>query len=283
MAKDFDIASYLQSGVLEAYVMGALSEEESREVTGLLKLHPELEAEVAAIEHAMVAAGSAFATREPGMDILENALAQIDRESATSEEKTEEKTEEATMIALPGEATVSRPVWPTWLAIAASVLLLVSVGTNYYLYQQWQQTDSELIALQTQSNQVLAETEALRTRLAISENVLAAANLPNSQTIRLAGLDLAPEGQAIISWDTESGQIALMQLDLPIPATEFQYQLWAIIDGQPVDAGVLTASGPQMMKRIQGQPAAFAITLEQAGGSPIPTLNRMYVYRALAG
>lgn len=258
--------------------MGALSEEESREVTGLLNLHPELQAEVAAIEYAMVAAGSAFATREPGMDILENALAQIDLESAASEAETEE----ATIIDLRGEKTISRPVWPNWLSIAASVLLLVSVGTNYYLYQQWQKTDSELIALQTQSDQVLAETEALRTRLDISENVLAAANLPNSQTIRLAGLDLAPEGQAIISWDAESGQIALMQLDLPIPATEFQYQLWAIIDGQPVDAGVLTASGPQMMKSIDGQPAAFAITLEQTGGSPVPTLNRMYVYGALA-
>ena len=57
-----------------------------------------------------------------------------------------------------------------------------------------------------------------------------------------------------------------------------QYQLWAIVDGKPVDAGLITdCIGLCKMKRID-RAQAFAITLEKAGGSPTPTLTEMYVF-----
>ena len=53
-----------------------------------------------------------------------------------------------------------------------------------------------------------------------------------------------------------------------------QYQLWAIVDGKPVDAGVINnCIGLCKMKKID-HAEAFAITLEKEGGSPTPTLNR---------
>ena len=265
--------------------MGLLSEEESRDLTDLLKQNPALRQEVEEIEAAIMAAGSAYAHREPGADILENALAQIEAESREDQAGQTEQDEQdgAKVTDMFPEEKTGRSVWPTWISIAASVLLLASLGINAYLYRQWKHTDEALIALQVQSEQVLAESENLRTRLEASASVLAEANRAGSLTVRLEGLDLAPQSRAVISWNAQSGQIALMHVDLPAAASEFQYQLWAIIDGKPVDAGVLTLDGAQMMKRMEGQPAAFAITLEQAGGSPIPTLNRMYVYGALAG
>jgi anti-sigma-K factor RskA len=59
-----------------------------------------------------------------------------------------------------------------------------------------------------------------------------------------------------------------------------QYQLWAIVDGKPVDAGMIaTKKGIYHIQKMKsfGSVQAFAITLEKAGGSPIPTMDEMIV------
>ena len=67
---------------------------------------------------------------------------------------------------------------------------------------------------------------------------------------------------------------------LPTPAQGKQYQLWAIQDGKPVDLGMLPSVATNdtllKMKTIEN-PQAFAITLEQEGGVPSPTMSEMYV------
>ena len=73
---------------------------------------------------------------------------------------------------------------------------------------------------------------------------------------------------------------------LPTPASDKQYQLWAIVDGKPVDAGMLDTNPATMMmhvmKPIGGQPIAFAVTLEKMGGSPGPTMSEMYLMGKVA-
>ena len=67
---------------------------------------------------------------------------------------------------------------------------------------------------------------------------------------------------------------------LPVPSADKQYQLWAIVDGKPVDAGVFTMTSDsasiQKMKSISGA-QAFAVTLEKKGGNPTPTMTAMYL------
>jgi anti-sigma-K factor RskA len=67
---------------------------------------------------------------------------------------------------------------------------------------------------------------------------------------------------------------------LPLASADQQYQLWAIKDGQPIDAGVLPQqfaySDLIAMKNIDNA-QAFAITLEKKGGVASPTLTEMYV------
>ena len=43
---------------------------------------------------------------------------------------------------------------------------------------------------------------------------------------------------ATVYWDTKSKDVYLIVNNLPEPPSDRQYQLWAIVDGQPVDAGV---------------------------------------------
>jgi anti-sigma-K factor RskA len=68
---------------------------------------------------------------------------------------------------------------------------------------------------------------------------------------------------------------------LPAPPTGKQYQLWALDNGKPVDAGVLAAATTagdslQQMKDIASA-QAFAMTVEPEGGSINPTLSTLTV------
>jgi anti-sigma-K factor RskA len=56
-----------------------------------------------------------------------------------------------------------------------------------------------------------------------------------------------------------------------------QYQLWAIVDGKPVDAGMVGDCEGLCKMKVINRAEAFAITLEKEGGSSAPTLTAMYV------
>ena len=67
---------------------------------------------------------------------------------------------------------------------------------------------------------------------------------------------------------------------LPAAPQGKQYQLWSIVDGKPLDIGMIdnAFTGKVLkMKNTKAGSAAFAITLEKEGGNPTPTMEEMYV------
>ena len=94
------------------------------------------------------------------------------------------------------------------------------------------------------------------------------------------GTPVSPQSYTTVYWDTTSHDVYLLVNNLPKPASDQQYQLWALLNGQPIDMGMLEISEKPLqlyhMKNIQAA-QAFAITLEKKGGSPTPTLTKMYV------
>ena len=103
------------------------------------------------------------------------------------------------------------------------------------------------------------------------------AMLMNSKKIELKGVEKHPNMLAEVYWN-ESKQVFLNPKNLPAAPSGKQYQLWAIVDGKPVDLGMYDANKEtiQQMKVVE-KPQAFAITLEKEGGNPTPTMEEMYV------
>ena len=96
----------------------------------------------------------------------------------------------------------------------------------------------------------------------------------------VAGLALSPAAKALIFWDKERKATYINTKDLPPLAQEKQYQLWAIVDGKPVDLGVLPTDKQQtalIKVKDVSEPQAFAITIEPKGGSVNPTMDQMIV------
>jgi anti-sigma-K factor RskA len=100
---------------------------------------------------------------------------------------------------------------------------------------------------------------------------------PAMAQVKMPGVPGKEASLATIYWNTQTKDVYLLQNKLPAAPAGKQYQLWAIVDGKPVDAGMLdNCTGLCKMKNIPAA-QAFAVTLEKQGGSPAPTLSDLFV------
>lgn len=82
---------------------------------------------------------------------------------------------------------------------------------------------------------------------------------------------------ATVYWNSKSKDVYVLANKLPKAPEGKQYQLWALVKGKPIDAGMLNdCNGVCKLKNTQ-QADIFAITLEKKGGSPTPDLSQLYV------
>jgi anti-sigma-K factor RskA len=116
----------------------------------------------------------------------------------------------------------------------------------------------------------------------IEKDLLMIRNNPNVKMAAMKGMEVSPTSMATVYWDTTSRDVFLLVNNLPQPATDKQYQLWALLDGKPIDLGMVDNNMLQGRQRLLlrmknvGNAQAFAITLEKKGGNPKPE-GDMYV------
>jgi anti-sigma-K factor RskA len=251
--------------VLELYVYDQLSEAERREVEAMCAQHPEVKAELDAIQDAINGYASSH-SRNPDPALRAKVLSQLDLRDAPEPK------------VIPMNASGSNTY--RWLAAASVALCIVSTGANFYLYNKYQNVTGQLAELQSR-NSVLADNNThLTKQITTISDDLTAVSSPSNVRIELAGLALSPAAKALIFWDKERKATYINTKDLPPLAQEKQYQLWAIVDGKPVDLGVLPTDQQQtalIKVKDVSEPQAFAITIEPKGGSVNPTMDQMIV------
>jgi anti-sigma-K factor RskA len=260
-----DIKEIIESGSLELYVMGALTPEETKEIDAWRKSHPELNEEIHRIEDAMIAYADSHSVKpkaELKKKIAEklNFSVKLDMESEMVD---------SIQIQMPG---IYR------YAAAAAVALIVTLSaTTFYFAHQYNETSSQLAALQSEKTQLANQVKYLSGESEKVKGELAVASNPGSKKVILSGTKVSPDSRAVVYWDAASHTTYVNSTNLPVAAAGKQYQLWAIVDGKPVDLGVISKdSAFNTMKQVEGA-TAFAITLEPLGGKPTPTMEAMYV------
>lgn len=274
-----DIKEYIASGILESYALGFASDQERREVECLSSIYPELKEELITVQQSLEAYAQTIAVTPP-VGLKETILSAI-------KEVPQEKTHSLKVVpveskdAVQETAKIVRMDRYLKVGIAASFVLLVGIGV---LYQSTSRTNrelrTELAAVQTKvdteyKNQIASLKDSLSLNASREELLLADA----TREIILAGTEVSPLSKARVFWNEEQERFMLISDDLPSPVSGKQYQLWAIADGKPVDLGVLDKTSkmttPKAISLAKIQ--AFAITLEKDGGSPVPTMDQMYV------
>ena len=251
---------YINSGILELYVYGLLSETESEEVTTMSNTHPEIMDEIIAIEKSIVALSSSFSPWH----------------SVANYEKIKAKLELKHTPVI--EMETSRN-WSQYVGWAAAVLLLVGIG---FQYNQLEQTNDQVVSTEMEKVKVENELNQLVLTNKLNETSLAIVRDTKNTVVALGGQAVAPESSAKIYWNRETQVVYVDAAGLPEPPQGMVYQVWALKLNPltPTSIGLLDKfdENNQRMFAVNstGDAEAFGITLEPAGGSLTPTMEQLY-------
>jgi anti-sigma-K factor RskA len=258
-----NVAEYISSGIIESYVLGLADAQEAAELAQMRRQYPEVEAAITAFEQSLEAHARATAIAPPEA-LKPRLMAAINSEKA------------APVVPITMANNTQIVSFRRWrIAAAAAVILLVaSLAINAYFANR-------ISNLSRQQNELLTKTQQLEQRAAEVADVAKMMADSTMFKVMMKSVPQQPPMLATVLWDTKTKDVYLFCNNMPQPAADKQYQLWAIVDGQPVDAGVLemTREGTLRAVKMKNIPRAqaFAITLEKRGGSPTPDLEAMQV------
>ena len=263
-----NINEVISSGLLESYVLGTTTAEETALVNKLCKDHPELLKEIEAIEDSLINFSTQVA---PPLkkELKDKIAAQLTFDA--------EESPVAKVISIKNETDNRLTIYK--LGIAASLLLfLTSLMYNVQLNQKLSKVNGELAELNAAKSYMADELKVQQASLKTMDKELQILANPKMKTVALKGMNSLNERSAMIHMNMETNEVYFNASALPVTPTAKQYQLWAIVDGKPVDAGMIdmnsTAQVFQKMKSVKGA-QAFAVTIENMGGSPVPTMETM--------
>ena len=262
-----NVTEYIASGILESYVMGAVSDQERREVECLSSIYPDIRRELDQLSETLENYALLHSV-EPPASIKSKLLAQLDFEKPV---------QETIVRPMPVERTSSPTFRATWIVAASMGLLLLLF--SFFLLNQLRTNQKTLASVQTDNGTLQAQMRQLRDQKNQDQERLAVLQRAGMRVIELRGNEKAPSGDMLVYWNTQTKQISVDVKSLPkLPAGQ-QYQLWSMVGGKPVDAGVFDADGStqlfQRLNRLVARADAFAVTVEKRGGSPIPTLSTL--------
>lgn len=268
--------SYISSGIIEAYVSGLASSQEREELEAAMAQYPEVAAEYQSCQHDMEQY-IIYQSVTPPASLKEKLFSQLDTEETARANGT--YVDEDAIPETPVRKILVSSAW-RWVAAASILLLAGSALLNYNLFTRYNDAQQKLEAMAVSNSSLAAETNTYRTRLEQAEENLHIVQDPSMKTVKMPGTKPFPTALATVYWNQTSKEVFVMVNNLPQPAPDKQYQLWAIVDGKPVDMGVFeTGTDAKIIQKMKSVNNAemFAVTLEKKGGSPEPTLDQMYV------
>ena len=257
-----NIQEYISSGVLELYAMQQLPTTEQAEVEKLRLEYPEVNSEILKIESSMQEFAFTQAKTPPAR-LKANILNRINNLQTQEIHKTQSP--ELEPEAQNPSSLVPRPSsFPLWV-VAASVALAIAAGA-WGLNQSSaaKANASSLTSCQEENQTLIHQLKAFRD--------------PAFKKVVLPAKDTKQTYAVVAYWNPQTQALAIdASLMPPVLNKDKQYQLWAIVGGKPVDAGVFDPSQAIIEMKSINNASAFAVTVEKRGGSPTPTMEEMKV------
>lgn len=239
-----DKQTFLESGLLELYVLGVAEPEDEEIVERCLNLYPELRQEVEEMRRA----------------IQEYALQQ----NIPSLPK---RAQPGTQIAVSNASTNSHGK-VNWLNIVVIGSLALLCALSALRMQRLQQENHDLKGL-------VATCES-------REHIIAFLKDSATKPVVLANLQDRTQSAALVYWNKTSHKALLNPFNLPkLPASE-QYQLWADVAGKMISIG-LVGQNLEKYQDVDflENAASLNITIEPKGGSKVPTVSRLVANREM--
>ncbi|WP_369014521.1 anti-sigma factor [Flavobacterium anhuiense] len=252
---------YIESGILELYVYGLLSEKENLEIAELAKKNPEVDHEIISIEKAVIALSSSFSPFH-SVENFEKIKARLELKH--------------------GKVVDMKPAsnWSQYVGWAAAVLLLLGLG---YQTLELTKTKEAISTVGNEKNKIEREYAFLNQLNKETEKNLSIVRDIKNTGVTLGGQAVSPKSYAKVYWNKETKTTYIDAAGLPTPPKGMVYQVWSL-----KLSPVLTPTSIGLLDNFEGNSQkifavsqtdsaeAFGITLEPAGGSLTPTMEQLY-------
>ena len=246
-----NVKEYISSGIVESYVMGLVTDAERQEFESLAAQYPEIASARNAFEIALEEQLLAD-FKQPPQHLKQTVLEKLS--NAPADTNNTEFEEEATPVRSIG-------IWK-WVAAASIILMAGAIYWAISSNQKYQDALATNKELENKVNESLAQQKEL-------EVMKKQAEIMTSSDVKLAAMKSPknPNMAATVYWDTAGKNVYLLINNMPQPASDKQYQLWAIMKGETINLGSIEVTQKHLlhsMKNVQNA-QAFAITIEPKG------------------
>lgn len=245
----------LNQGILELYVLGELNDSEQQQVEDIVRQNPELKKELESIEVKFESVAFEHAIEVP-----------------TSVKK-------ALINKVSGEAPKIIPLQSRkrnrdYLSVAASISALLVVS-SIYLYSEWNTTNQELKLVEDENKALNIKIDNLSKEFDETKSWYSAINNPNTEKYILTGNQLMPEAKVIGYVNNSTKTVVINTEYLPELDEEHDYQMWADVDGEMIDMGVINTNESMLAMNYIDNSESLNITIEPAGGNDHPTVSKL--------
>ncbi|PWA04775.1 anti-sigma factor [Flavobacterium psychrotolerans] len=255
-----DTKEYIESGILELYVYGLLSETENEEVTQMAMKHKEINDEIVSIEKAIVNLSTSFSPFLSAEN-FEKIKAQLELKHNN-------------IISIKPERSPLQ-----YMGWAAAVILLLGIG---YQYKILNQNQSQIVSIENEKSKLQEALVSSEINYKQTQDALTIVRDVKNTIVNLGGQTVSPKSYAKIYYNKETQVVYVDAAGLPDPPEGMVYQIWALKLNPltPTSIGLLenfTADNQRLFAVEKANNAeAFGITLEPSGGSKSPTMEQLY-------
>lgn len=267
--------AYIETGILELYVLGQLNAVQQHEVEGMAAQYSDIKEEIEAIEVAMEKYAFHHAV-QPTIGLADQIFERINSPVKAGEQATNTK-----IIPLHPEKASSTIKTLRFALVACIALLVLSTAALYSAHNQLSLANQQIASLSVDKQKFAATVSFMQDENKDLQEIATISTDPTWTSVKLAGTKISPQAKMMVYWHKEGQHVMVDNTKMALPENDasHQYQLWALVDGKPVDLGVFDAqTQPKKlliaMKEV-GNVQAFAVTLEKRGGSPSPSMEKM--------
>lgn len=242
-----DLNELRTSGLLELYVLGLTSREESARVEAALETEPSLREEIREIGKVLEAYAYTVAIQPPA-HLRGRILDEVRNRNKN-----------------PEDVRVTNRLWQIlpW-ALLAGVLLTLA-----YIYNSHRATDDQLRAYQE-------ECDSIRTALQADVALLDQLRDSGVEIVVVQPTEGYPQTDLIFYHNPAKGENIVHIREMPTLEPGQAFQLWSLKEGvDPIPLDVFAGEDGFLAVRYEAASNAYAITIEPEGGSEVPNLERL--------
>jgi anti-sigma-K factor RskA len=253
-----DTKSLLEKGLLEQYLLGELNAVECEQIEVLLVSDTELKTYLDRLDKDFENIGLENAIAPPAA-----IKAQILERISASKNRT------AKVIELKNSNTSK-----FYLALAACIAALLMVS-SFWMYSQLNDMKQQLQTVETDNTELNTTIEVLNTKLEETNTLYTAIVNPDTEQYILMGNTSLPEAKIVSYVNHNTKSIVINTERLPDLDVDHDYQMWADVEGEMIDMGVISKNKSLMAMTYIEHAESLNVTIEPLGGNDHPTVSRL--------